>query len=205
MRDDHYPPGTVTVLLETDLVTEPTRQVLQARLLPLSATPRFFEPTTFALLDAVSKLLVPQPPHLQPVDLAARLDAVLLTGVGKGWRYDRLPPDKEAFALGLQGVEEAAMLLFDRGFIILAASEQIAVLTAVQNELAPGTIWQRLPAKRFFEELLAALVELYYAHPFGQEAIGVVAMADKQGWQQIGLDALETHEPLVLKEQTYGS
>ncbi len=96
------------------------------------------------------------------------------------------------------------MLLFNQGFITLAESEQITVLTAVQNGLAPGTTWHYLPAQRFFEELLAAFVELYYAHPLGQEAIGVVAMADKQGWRQIGLDSLETQEPLALKQQTYG-
>jgi hypothetical protein len=56
-----------------------------------------------------------------------------------------------------------------------------------------------VPANKFFEELLASLAELYYSHPLAKEEIGEVAFADKKGWQQIGLNQLESHEPLPIK------
>ena len=201
MRDDHYAPGTVTGLLETDRMTAATRQVLRVRLdQNPSAGPRFFDSTTFELLRCVSARLIPQSDPGRFIDLAGRLDVQLLEGVGKGWRYDSLPPDDNLLTIGLQGIDETAAIMFGQGFNTLSESQQTSVLTAVQNGAAPGGTWQQLPAHLFFEELLAALVALYYAHPWSQEAIGVVAMADKQGWQRIGLNQLEMIEPLALNK-----
>ena len=204
MRDDHYAPGTVTALLETDHVTAPTRQILLERLAQNpAAAPRFFDGTAFELLRIVRARLIPQPHPARCIDLAGLLDTQLLESPGKGWRYDSLPPDDQAFRVGLQGIHETSVEMFAQPFTALNEREQIAVLTAVQKGLAPGAIWQQLPANRFFEELLAALVVIYYAHPWSQEDIGVVAMADKQGWHSIGLDELETIEPVALNKRTH--
>lgn len=46
-----------------------------------------------------------------------------------------------------------------------------------------------------FEERLVRVVEVCYAHPFVQESMGYAGMADKPGWQLIGLNQLEARQP----------
>jgi gluconate 2-dehydrogenase gamma chain len=191
---DTYPAGTVRALLSTDLVTHPTRAALEARLAPSSgATPRFFENSVYETLRAVCRRLFPNS-DAHGIDLAACVDERLARGAGNGWRYDALPPDDEAYRQGLSGIDESAVVLFGQAFLLLDAEAQDAVLRAVQEGRAPGTIWQTLSASHFFEELLSELSECYYSHPLAQEEIGYVGMADGRGWTRIGLNEREDWE-----------
>jgi hypothetical protein len=191
----HWPSGTVRALLDTPLVTAPTRAALKSKLATRPvATPRVFELESFAILLAVCDRLVPQDGP-ERVDLAGALDTRLADGTRDGWRYDALPPDRQAQRAGLAGVDEANHRLFGRAFVLSPASEQDATLSAVQGGSPPGETWRRLPAARWFEELLGELTEIYFAHPLGQERIGYVGMADAAGWTRIGLDEHDPHEP----------
>ncbi len=69
-----YPSGTVRALLESDLVTEPTRKALRARLDENNDAylPRFFNEESFATLRAACARLIPQPERTLPIDVAAR-------------------------------------------------------------------------------------------------------------------------------------
>lgn len=205
MRHDHYPRGTVQALLLTDKVTAPTRVALQKRLDRAETTvPQFFDAAAFVTLRAVCQRLIPQPEPARRVDLAGCLDDTLAAGNGNGWRYDKLPADGPAFKMGLTGVNETALAQFGRRFYLLSAQEQDEVLRFIQAGIATGPTWQVIPAALFFEELLAALVELYYSHPYAQEEIGEVAMAEAQGWQKIKLNEREAWEPEKLGKEEYG-
>ncbi|MEJ7685398.1 MAG: hypothetical protein WKG06_47665 [Segetibacter sp.] len=60
MRNDTYPQGTVSALLNTDLVTSETRNVLKERLERKEIIrPSFFDNETFITLRAVCKRLIP--------------------------------------------------------------------------------------------------------------------------------------------------
>ncbi len=192
----HYPAGTVRALLRTGHVSDATRAALQQRLdAPVAYAPRFFAPETFALLAAVAACLIPQPDRPdQPIALAPAVDQRLAEGRADGWRYDALPPDREAFRLGLGGVRETAQALFRADFTQLSADQQGRVMQAICEGTPPGATWQTLPAGRFFEELLAELTETYYAHPLAQEEIGYVGMADLPGWTNIGLNEKDERE-----------
>lgn len=192
----HYPAGTVRALLRTGHVSDATRAALQQRLdAPVAYAPQFFAPETFALLAAVAACLIPQPDRPdQPIALAPAVDQRLAEGRADGWRYDALPPDREAFRLGLGGVQETAQALFRADFTRLSADQQGRVLQAICEGTPPGAAWQTLPAGRFFEELLAELTETYYAHPLAQEEIGYVGMADLPGWTNIGLNEKDDRE-----------
>jgi gluconate 2-dehydrogenase gamma chain len=191
-----YPPGTVRALLKTDLVTPPTHAAIQARLAPSgAATPRFFDAEPFATLRAACARLIPQPDRSSPVDLAGAIDARLADGKGDGWRYALLPPDGTAYRLGLCGLDECARARFGAPFRDLDATRQDEILTATQLGEAEGDSWCRVPARRFFEELLAEIAERYYSDPLTQEEIGYVGMADARGWQAIGLNQREAWEP----------
>jgi gluconate 2-dehydrogenase gamma chain len=191
-----YPPGTVRHLLDTDLVTPPTRAAIRQRLAnPPVTTPRFLDTDAFATLQAVCSRLIPQPARAEAVDLAGPIDTRLADNQSNGWRYDHLPPDRDAILQGLQGIDEAAEALFGTFFRTLDSRAQDQILLAVQRGEAPGPSWRSLDAPRFFEELLAEVAEIYYSHPLAQEEIGYVGMADAHGWQAIGLNELAPHEP----------
>ncbi len=192
----HYPDGTVRALLETDQVTDVTRRTLTERLnaLPRS-NPTFFTSDECTLLQAVCERLVPQTDRPEQIDIAGGIDERLTENKSNGWRYDTMPPDREAYRLGLKAINESAQALFDQPFLTLSNDQQDQVLSAVQRMDAPGETWQHLPGDRFFEELLAEVVEIYYSHPLTQETIGYVGMADVPGWKRVGLNQLEEREP----------
>lgn len=203
MRNDHYPHGTVQALLLTDRLTSNTCEALQKRLEKIyTATPRFFDANTFLTLRAVCMRLIPQQQE-RMIDLAGSLDEILAEGKGNGWRYDTMPADGKAFMMGLYGINKTSVSDFGRVFYLLEAKEQDKILTSIQSGAARGLTWELISGKLFFEELLAAVTELYYSHPFAKEEIGEVAMADVKGWQKIGLNELEEHEPEILKEELH--
>ena len=191
-----YPSGTVRALLDTPHVSEATRAAVQARLdAPAAYAPQFLAPETYTLLEAVAARLFPQPDRPeQPIALAPAVDQRLAEGRADGWRYDALPPDREAYRLGLGGIQEIAQSQFQADFTTLNTEQQDAVLQALASGTPPGTIWATLDAGRFFEEMLAELTETYYAHPLAQEEIGYVGLADLPAWTKIGLNEKEDRE-----------
>ncbi len=191
-----YPSHTVRALVKTELVTPQTREVIQSRLdAQPDQMPRFFNEQELRTLRAVCERLIPQADRADPVNLAAALDARLADGKSDGWRYDVMPEDGEAYRRGLAGLDEIAQACFGLEFATLEGGRQDEILLAVQRSDVPEATWQRLPAKRFFEELLAELSECYYSDPLAQEEIGYVGMADAHGWRAIGLDEREEWEP----------
>ena len=192
---DIYPAGTVRALLETNLVTPPTRAVLQARLDAPDAAPRFFADSDFYTLCAVLERLFAHPTAPTAREMATVIDSRLASGKSDGWRYDTLPPDTEAARLGLQGMDQSAQATYQAEFVSLDAEQQDAVLKAVQVGNAPGEIWQTLPGNHYFEDLLAEAAECYYSHPLAQEEIGYVGLADGQGWSKIRMNEREAWEP----------
>jgi hypothetical protein len=202
-----YPRGTLRALVETSLVTPATRKALVSRLAPDDASspppdsqPRFFDPEAFDTLRAACARLIPQADRPRPVQLACALDARLAEGQGDGWRYNQMPPDGEAHRRGLLGLNESARAMFGESFYELDASRQDEVLLAVQRNEAQGETWKTLPARRFFEELLAELAERYYSDPSTQDEIGYAGYADAHGWLAVGLNELEAHEPRAIED-----
>ncbi len=200
-----YPPGSVRTLLDTPLLTPPTRTALKERLV-ISEAPAgdFFDNHQRATLRAVCARLFGPPAFdfEEGPDLAQNLEDRLATGNGDGWRYNALPPDGQAHRQGLAAIDETAQALFGATFVALEPAQQAEVLRAVQQGNPPGQGWQAFGASRYFEELLAELVEYYYSDPRSQEEIGYTGMADGRGWSRIGPDELEDWEPRPLPAAT---
>ena len=185
--------NTAITLLETDLVTDPTRSALTERLNAPVHQPTFFSPDEFALLEAVCDRLVPQE-AAERIDMAGGIDKRLTEGGSDGWRYDDMPPDGDAYRLGLQGIAETTQVIFGDLFQNLSGEQQDKVLSIIQAMDAPGESWKTLPADHFFEELLTDASAAYYSHPLAQAEIKYAGMADAPGWQRIGLNELEERE-----------
>jgi len=198
---DVFPEGGVAALLQTELVTEPTRRALQAKLDRPVQAPRFFQMHEFATLQAVCDRLIPQRPppgaHSNPraVDIAGGLDERLADNKRDGWRYDVMPPDQVAYRRGLAGIDETARALFGSNLADLPEGEQDDVLRSLADGEPPGAVWADLPAGYWFEELLVEVSEIYFAHPLAQEAMGYLGMADAQGWRAVGLNQEEASIP----------
>ena len=199
MPDRAYPVGTVRSLLASDRVTPATAEALRRRLLgPRPPGGEVFDAEAYRTLEAVCARLIPQPDRDPPIDVAAELHTRLADGIGDGWRYVDLPPDRIAYVRGIVGIDQTSAALFGEPFIALAGANRDAVLRALQTGVADGETWRTMKSDRFFEELLAQVVDIYYAHPLAQEEIGYAGMADARGWQAIGLDARDAHEPVPL-------
>jgi gluconate 2-dehydrogenase gamma chain len=189
---------TFQELLPTSHLSEATRAELTQRLVETSQAaayePQFFAPETYQLFVAVAARLFPQPERPVPIPLIMAVDKRLAEGRSDGWRYDALPPDREAYRLGLGGIEQIAHSLFQQAFEQLAPAQQDAVIESLASGTPPGEIWQSLNAIRFFEEMLAELTAVYYAHPWAQDEIGYTGYADLPGWTKIGLNEKEARE-----------
>jgi gluconate 2-dehydrogenase gamma chain len=185
-------------LLPTEHVSAATRAALTQRLAATEAAvgyePQFFAPESYQLLVAVVGRLFPQPERPVPIPVAPAVDERLAQGKSDGWRYDALPPDREAYRLGLGGIEQIAQALFQANFEHLAPAQQDAVIESLASGNPPGEAWQSMRADRFFEEMLAELTENYYAHPWAQDEIGYVGYADLPAWTKIGLNEKEPRE-----------
>jgi gluconate 2-dehydrogenase gamma chain len=171
-------------LLNIDLVTQATRDALLPRLEQQRTQPQFFDAETFSILEAVCDRLIPQ----DFLNLASEVDARLAAGKCDGWRYDALPPDGEAYAGGLRGLEASAEAQFGARFTDLEPNHQDRLLESIQRGTITGAIWETLPSTRFFEDLLAELTEIYFSSPLAQQDIGYIGFADAHGWQRIGLN-----------------
>ncbi len=195
-----YPTGTVRALLDTDHVSPATRTALRTRIDRMPPRePVFFSEHEFTMLRSLCARLIPQPDRSEPIEIAGEIDRRLADGSGDGWRFDTLPPDGEMYLQFLDGLDQLAQDRGANGFAALDEPGQDAVLTAVQRGEARAEAWDRLPASRCFEEVLAEVTEVYYAHPLAQEEIGYVGMADLPGWSRIGLNERDEREPGPLE------
>ncbi|RYY06598.1 MAG: gluconate 2-dehydrogenase subunit 3 family protein, partial [Sphingobacteriaceae bacterium] len=79
-------------LLNSDQVTQKTKQVLEQRKNAETVFPLFFTEEEFELLQAVCDCLLAQNNN-RLVDIAGKIDERLAAKTGPGWRYDTLPPD----------------------------------------------------------------------------------------------------------------
>ncbi|MEZ0484854.1 gluconate 2-dehydrogenase subunit 3 family protein [Fibrella aquatica] len=198
-QSTHYPAGTVRALLNTEHVSPKTREVLSQRLTQSPTPLRFFSPEEADTLQRIADRLIPQNPDAgYVVKLVEPIDKRLANNEGDGWRFDALPADHEAFRQGIKGFHESAQAAYGQSFDQLTEEQQDELIGQIQQGAAPGVIWQTLPPKRFFEDLLSELVSIYYSHPLVQETFGYVGMADKPGWKRIGLNEREDWEPNEL-------
>lgn len=196
-HDHRYPIGTVRAVLATDHVTAPTAAALRRRQQPVDPHLNRLGATGIALLVAICDRLIPQADRDEPIDIVARLHRDVAAGGGDGWRYASLPADGTALVAGVAAVEASAHAMTGRGFLDLDEASRDAVLDAVQCGAALGAAWRELDQKRWFEELLVMVTEIYYGHPIAQEEIGYLGMADAHGWPDVGLGARAAFEPVA--------
>lgn len=161
-----------------------TREVVRSRLEEIPPI-RFFTPEETLTLDAVADRILPQPDrtHTGKIPIVPWIDEKLHEDTRDGYRYEEMPPQREAWRLGLRGINETATLLFkQQEFIALDPLSQDVVLTHVARGDPPGDTWRQLPAARFFRDLLCiTIAKIYYAHPLAWNEIGYNGPSSPRG------------------------
>lgn len=190
----------IAAFLKSDHLAEITAKVLLKRLEENFLQPLFFSPSNFHLLGIIAQILMGEDTTEYNNKMAGSVDRRLYLKQGDGWRYDEMPPDEEAYVLGLKGIEQTALYLFKNSFQRLSFDEQNQVLTNIQKGTVPRKCWPSFSAKLFFEEILAEITEIYYSLPEIQLEIGYAGMADHHGWSKIKTGETEAVEMFVKKE-----
>jgi Gluconate 2-dehydrogenase subunit 3 len=175
-----------------------TREVIRTRLTRIPER-RFFTEVEWRTLEAVCDRLVPQPDRSEPIPIVPWIDEKLHCDGRDGFRYHDMPPLRDAWRLGLEGINQESHRRFAVDFALLAADRQDAVLRAVQDGDVQGRAWERLPPQRFFSTmLLKEVVGEYYAHPAAWNEVGFGGPASPRGYVRLGVNQRDPWEAPAL-------
>jgi hypothetical protein len=196
MSEFRSPYASYDVLAKWDTPSwdDQTREVIRKRLTDIPER-RFFSDIEWQTLAAVCDRLLPQPDRSNPVAIVPWIDEKLHHNWGDGFRYDDMPPLRDAWRLGLEGINQEGHHRFGADFRALAGAQQDAVLRAIQTGDVTAQTWASLPPKRFFMAvLLKEVVGEYYAHPAAWNEVGFGGPASPRGYVRLGVNQRDPWE-----------
>jgi hypothetical protein len=183
VKDARYPGYDVLAKRGSPDWDAPTREVVRRRLEDVPAI-RFFTEEEARTLEAVAECIVPQADRgiTERIPIVPWLDDKLAEDRRDGYRYETLPPQREAWRLGLAGIDQAAALMFGGGLAAIPPASRAEVLRRVEAGDPPGAAWRALEARRFFRDvLLISIVKTYYAHPTAWNEVGYNGPSSPRG------------------------
>jgi hypothetical protein len=165
---------------------------------------RYFTADQARFWRAVFDHLIPQFDRTpdRRIPIVEPLDERLYQNQGIGYRYESMPPDREAYSLGQQAIEEEAKAQFGGEFIYLPHRQQDTILQALHDgkNVAGKQIWKQMSIRRFWQLLMQDAVEAYYSHPFAWDEIGFGGPAYPRAYTR--LERGEP-EPWEVEERRY--
>lgn len=164
----------------------------------------FFTSHEAELFRAVCDRIIPQDDREMNhrVPIVNFIDERLFENKLDGYRYESMPPDQEAYRMGLRAVGDIARHLYGRDFLELTPLEQEFVLKTVHDGNPPAghDVWQRMPVHRFWLLLVQDVVGIYYAHPYAWNEIGFGGPAYPRGYMRLENG---DPEPWEVEEKRY--
>jgi hypothetical protein len=199
---NRYPTYNVLDKWDTPSWNDQTRAVVAKRLHEIPPR-RFFSETEWELAQAICDRLIPQPDRPDdPVPIVPFIDEKLHENQGNGYRYQEMPPMREAWRIGLRAIDAEAHARWQRGFLELPGNQKDAVLRSVQHGDTLTDVWQGMPAKRFFTSaLLHEVVSVYYAHPAAWSEIGFGGPASPRGYVRMQANRRDSWEAIEAYER----
>jgi hypothetical protein len=139
---------------------EITREVVRRRLQEVPER-RFLTLEEWSTLEAVCDRIIPQPDRpFDAVPIVPWIDRKLDRNEGEGYRYEDMPPLRDAWRVGIAGIGKESHRRFDNRFPDLSAAQQDAILRAIQEGAADGDPWEELPSRRFFQTLTQTILSV---------------------------------------------
>jgi hypothetical protein len=150
---------------------------------------RFFTAGEQALMEAICRHIVPQDDRdaAHTIPILPQIDKRLFDDTHDGYRFEDMPPDREAYRLGLQAIEEIAQHLHGNGFTSLSYREREELLESLHDghPAAAYEIWKRMPVERFWMLLVQDCADAYYSHPWAWDEIGFGGPSYPRGYMRL--------------------
>lgn len=191
------PYGNYDVLSQADHWDERTRGVILDRI-GANAPRAFFSAEELRLVEALADRILPQPERdaSLSIPVAELIDAALAADGTDGFRHDDAPWEQDAWHIGLAGIAQLAEERFGRPLWEVDATQQDALLTALDDGSAEGEAWETLPPQTFFATVVSQIVSAYYSHPTAWSEIGWGGPANPRGYVRTGYDRRDPWEPV---------
>jgi len=173
-RQPGYYPGYST-LSQRRFWDDATRKVVEDRVFKIPEI-RFFTAIEAKLMEAVADRIIPQDDRSPEVriPIVPYIDERLHKGEINGYRYDNMPPDREAYKLGLKAIDDTAYAMHNKPFLDLDQRQKDEVLKSIHDgtKVAAHEIWNLMSIDRFWHLLVQDCITVYYAHPYAWDEVG---------------------------------
>ena len=198
-----YYPGYST-LSQQKFWDAATREVVRERMEEIPPI-RFFNADEAPLMQIICEHIMPQDDReaAHQIPVLAFIDERLFHGRTPGYRFEDMPPDGDAYRLGIRAIQQMSQANHGRAFIELNWREQDGLLKSIHDGKpmrGAEEIWGRMPVHRYWGLVVQDCVEMYYAHPFAWDEIGFGGPAYPRAY--IRLEGGEP-EPWEVDERRY--
>lgn len=164
---------------------EATRKVVLDRMNNIPPI-RFFTQYEARFMQAVIDRMLPQDDrdYLHKIPILPSIDARLHKGEIDGYRYASMPPDGEAYRLGIKGIEAIALYMYGKPFTDLGPRNKDSVLQTLHDNKTPAgdEYWSQMNVHRFWLLMLQDMIGAYYSHPWAWNEIGFGGPAYPRGY-----------------------
>jgi len=140
-------------------------------------------------MNAVIARIIPQDDRTpeKHIPILPTIDDRLYRNELPGYRYEDMPPDRDAYRLGLSAIDAMAQQRFQTAFVHLTIHRQELILKSLHDGKPdpehPG--WKQMPVHRFWALLAGDCVAVYYAHPWAWDEIGFGGPAYPRGYMRL--------------------
>lgn len=202
MAQPGYYPGFST-LSQQAFWDEATRAVILKRVNDIPPI-RFFTPEEQAVMLAVTNRILPQDDRdeAHKIPIVPFLDEKLCEDKISGYRYENMPPQREAYRLFIKGVQAIAHHVYNQPYQELRGDYQDYVLQTIHDETPPAgdEFWSQMSLLRIWQTVMNDTATIYYAHPYAWDEIGFGGPAYPRGYMRLHHGE---PEPWEVKEQRY--
>ncbi len=128
-----YYPGFST-LAQQKFWDAKTRQVVLHRVEHVPPI-RFFSAEEARLMEAICGRVLPQDDRDEAhrIPIVPRIDERLYEDRHDGYRFEDMPPDREAYRLGIRAIDEIARHLHGRAFVDIGPLEKDLILKSLHD------------------------------------------------------------------------
>jgi Gluconate 2-dehydrogenase subunit 3 len=182
-----YYPGFSTIKQQKSW-DDKTRQVVVERMEKIPPI-RFFTPQEAQLLSAIIDRVMPQDDRAadRSIPILPVIDERLFNNSLNGFRYEDMPPDQEAYRLGLKAITEMSQERFQAAFVDLTIHRRELVLKSLHDGKPDPAhpVWKEMPVHRFWALLMEDCVTAYYSHPWAWDEVGFGGPAYPRGYMRL--------------------